>query len=198
MIPLILASTSIYRRELLGRLRLPFRTEAPGVDETPLRGETASQAAIRLASEKARAVALREPAALVIGSDQTATLDGESIIGKPGTHEAAVEQLRQASGRSMRFHTAVAILRHSDDYRFTAMIDTTVRYRVLTDEQIERYLQAEQPYDCTGAARVEGLGIALLESVDSRDPTALVGLPLIAVCEGLTAAGVDPVRAMSR
>lgn len=198
MTPLILASTSIYRRELLGRLRLPFRTEAPGVDETPLPGESAPAAAARLAIEKAASLSAREPGSLVIGSDQTATIDGRSIIGKPGTHEAAAEQLRQASGRSMRFHTALAILRGSDAFRFTAVIDTTVRYRTLSDDQIERYLQAERPYDCTGAARVEGLGIALLESVESQDPTALVGLPLISVCEGLARAGVDPFGALQR
>jgi septum formation protein len=192
---LILASTSTYRRELLGRLRIDFRVAAPGVDETPLPGETPLAASQRLAMAKACAIAAREPGALVIGSDQTATLDGETIIGKPGTHEAARAQLRGASGRPMRFHTAVAMVRTADAFRFAAVIDTVVRFRRLGEDDIERYLLADRPYDCTGAARVESLGISLIESVESPDPTALIGLPLIAVCDGLASAGVDILAA---
>lgn len=189
--PLILASTSTYRRELLDRLGLPFMVEPPGVDETPLAGESPSAAARRLSLAKARAVAGRHPGALVIGSDQTATLDGTDIIGKPGDHARAVAQLRAASGRTLRFHTGLALVQ--DDREAACVVDTDVRYRPLDDDVIERYLRRERPYDCAGSSKVETLGIALLEAVRSDDPTALVGLPLIALTGLLTAFGRPPL-----
>jgi septum formation protein len=191
--PLILASTSRYRQQLLTRLRLPFAVEAPGVDEAPLPGETPRDLACRLALAKARAVAARHPQAIVIGSDQVAELDGQAI-GKPGTHERAAAQLRAMSGRSVVFHTAVAVLRLATAYEADALVPVTVRVRALTDGEIEQYLRAEQPYDCAGSAKVETLGIALLDAVESDDPTALVGLPLIRTCAMLRAAGLDPLQ----
>jgi septum formation protein len=190
---LILASTSRYRRELLERLRLPFAVEAPLTDETPLAGETPREAAIRLARAKARAVAAARPAALVIGSDQTATLDGVAILGKPGSHARAREQLRAASGRTMLFHTALALARQSDGLLDEQVVDTRVRFRTLSDQEIDAYLRAEQPYDCAGAAKSEGLGIALLEAIEGPDPTALIGLPLIALSDALRRAGLAPL-----
>ena len=191
---LILASTSRYRHELLARLRLPFTVESPGVDETARPGETPRALAQRLALAKARAVAERHPDALVIGSDQVAELDGLAI-GKPGSHVRAVEQLRAMSGRSVVFHTAVAVLRLASGYSAQALVPVTVRLRRLGDGEIERYLRAEQPYDCAGSAKVETLGIALVEAVESDDPTALVGLPLIRTCAMLRAGGLDPLQA---
>ena len=191
---LILASTSRYRHELLARLRLPFTVESPGVDETARPGETPRALAQRLALAKARAVAERHPDALVIGSDQVAELDGLAI-GKPGSHVRAVEQLRAMSGRSVVFHTAVATLRLASGYSAQALVPVTVRLRRLGDSEIERYLRAEQPYDCAGSAKVETLGIALVEAVESDDPTALVGLPLIRTCAMLRAGGLDPLQA---
>ncbi|WP_187272198.1 Maf family nucleotide pyrophosphatase [Zeimonas arvi] len=194
---LILASTSPYRRELLGRLGLPFETVAPQVDETPIAGETPAAAARRLARAKAEAVAAALPAAradaLVIGSDQTATLDGRRIIGKPGGHEQARAQLRAASGREMVFHTALALLRRSDGLVDEQLVQTRVRFRELSDTAIEAYLTAERPYDCAGSAKAEGLGIALLASLDGPDPTALIGLPLIALTGALCRAGLPPI-----
>jgi septum formation protein len=189
---LILASTSRYRRELLARLRLPFDVEAPDVDETPEGGERPEELAQRLAVAKARAVAARWPDAVVIGSDQVADLDGQ-CIGKPGTHERASAQLRAMSGRTVVFHTAVAVLRNATAYAGAAIVAVTVRFRDLTDAEIERYLRAEEPYDCAGSAKCETLGIALLEAIESDDPTALVGLPLIKTCDLLRHAGVDPL-----
>ena len=189
---LILGSTSRYRRELLERLRLPFTVHAPEVDETPLAGETPAALAQRLALAKARAVSAAHPDAVVIGSDQVADLDG-SPIGKPGTHERAVEQLRSMRGRSIVFQTAVAVVRASTGYVGTALAPVTVRFRDLSDTEIEHYLRTEQPYDCAGSAKCETLGIALLEAIDSDDPTALVGLPLIRTCALLRAAGIDPL-----
>jgi septum formation protein len=188
---LILASTSVYRRELLSRLRLPFDAIPPGVDETPVQGESPSQAASRLALAKARAVARQYPDALVIGSDQTATIDGLRIIGKPGTHERARAQLLEASGKTMWFHTGVAIIRERDSFIWHKVVDIKVRFRPLTADEVEAYLLAETPYDCAGSARSEALGISLLEAIECNDPTALVGLPLIAVCDALRAAGVS-------
>lgn len=189
---LILASTSRYRRELLQRLRLPFEVEAPGVDETPRAGETPSALALRLAIEKARAVARRHHSdTIVIGSDQVAELDGASI-GKPLTHERALEQLRTMSGRQVVFHTAVAVVRSAATHH--AMVPVRVRLRTLTDAEIEHYLRAEQPYDCAGSAKSEALGIALLEAIESDDPTALVGLPLIRTCALLREVGLDPLQ----
>ena len=189
---LILGSTSRYRRELLERLRLPFEVHAPDVDETPRPGERPSALAQRLALAKARAVALRFPDAVVIGSDQIADLDGEPV-GKPGTHERATAQLRAMRGRSVVFQTAVAVVRASTGYMGAALAPVTVRFRQLSDAEIEHYLRAEQPYDCAGSAKVETLGIALLEAVESDDPTALIGLPLIRTAALLRAAGIDPL-----
>jgi len=190
---LILASTSRYRRDLLSRLRMPFTVEAPGVDESRRPGEAPAQLAQRLALEKARAVADRHPDALVIGSDQVADLDGEPI-GKPGTRERAVAQLRSMSGRSVTFHTAVAVLRLDAGYQAQALVPVVVRVRRLDEAEIARYLDAEQPYDCAGSAKSETLGIALLDAIESDDPTALVGLPLIRTSAMLRAGGLDPLR----
>lgn len=189
---LILASTSRYRRELLERLRLPFDVHAPDVDETPQPGEPPAALAKRLALAKAQAVASRFPEAVVIGSDQVADLDGEPL-GKPGTHEHAVAQLRAMRGRTVVFQTAVAVLRAATGYAGAALAPVTVRFRALGDAEIEYYLRSEQPYDCAGSAKAEALGIALLEAIDSDDPTALIGLPLIRTCALLRAAGIDPL-----
>jgi septum formation protein len=186
---LILASTSTYRRELLSRLRIAFDSVPPGVDETPVPGESPAEAASRLGLAKARAVAALHPEALVIGSDQTASVDGREIIGKPGSHERARIQLRAASGQAMVFHTAMSVVRERDGFCFSRVVDTRVRFRKLSDDEIEAYLLAEKPYDCAGSARSEALGISLLESIDCNDPTALVGLPLIALCDALREAG---------
>jgi septum formation protein len=188
--PLILASTSGYRRELLQRLRLPFETVAPGVDETSADREPPAVVARRLAMEKARAVAARRPDALVIGSDQTASFDGVGVIGKPGTHERAVAQLRAASGRTLVFHTGLCLWR-PDGPPLVDCIDTRVRFRTLSDAEIERYLRAETPYDCAGSAKSEGLGVTLLDAQDGPDPTALVGLPLIRLAAMLREAGLQ-------
>jgi septum formation protein len=187
--PLVLGSTSAYRRELLSRLRLPFEVEPPQVDETPLPGEQPAELARRLAAAKAAAVAARHPAAVVIGSDQVADLDGESL-GKPGNHANAVAQLRRMSGRTVVFQTALTVMCQDSGFVQHDLAPVRVRFRALQDEEIEAYLRAEQPYDCAGSAKSEGLGIALLEAIDSDDPTALVGLPLIRTCRMLRAAGV--------
>lgn len=192
MPPLILASTSVYRRELLSRLKLPFDVAAPGVEETPLAGETPPDLALRLALAKAEAVARLRPDAVIIGSDQVADLDGASI-GKPHVHERAVAQLRAMSGRTVVFQTAVAVMRPQTGFARALLAPVRVRFRALDDEHIERYLRAEKPYDCAGSARSESLGIALLESIESDDPTALVGLPLIRTCSLLLEAGIDPL-----
>ena len=189
---LILASTSRYRRELLERLRLPFELRSPEVDETPRPGEPPAALAQRLALAKAQAVAKAFPDAVVIGSDQVADLDGEPV-GKPGTHERAVAQLRAMRGRSVVFQTAVAVVRASTGYVGTALAPVTVRFRPLDDAEIEHYLRTEQPYDCAGSAKCETLGIALLDAIESDDPTALVGLPLIRTSALLRAAGIDPL-----
>ena len=189
---LILASTSRYRRELLQRLRLPFEVQAPQVDETPLSGESPAVLAQRLALAKAHAVAVLRPGAIVIGSDQVADLDGEPI-GKPGTHERAVAQLRLMRGRRVTFQTAVAVVRADAGYAQVLLAPVTVTFRMLSDAEIEHYLRAEAPYDCAGSAKCETLGIALLDAIDSDDPTALIGLPLIRTCRLLRAAGLDPL-----
>ena len=186
---LILASTSRYRRELLERLRLPFECIAPGVDETVVPGELPEPLSLRLSVEKARAVALRHPDAVVIGSDQTASIDGLTSIGKPGDHQRAVEQLRAASGRELIFYSSMAILRLNDGFDRRLTVDTRVRFRNLSDIEIESYLRAEMPYDCAGAAKCEGLGISLLDAIDSTDPTAIIGLPLIKLSAILREAG---------
>jgi septum formation protein len=190
--PLILASTSLYRRELLQRLRLPFETRAPGIDETSMPGEAPGELALRLALAKAQAVAACAAEAVVIGSDQVAELDGRSI-GKPHTHERAVEQLQAMSGRVVRFHTAVAVVRLDRRFERALLAPVTVRWRRLSIADIERYLHLDTPYDCAGSARCESLGVALLESIDSDDPTALIGLPLIRTCALLREAGLDPL-----
>jgi septum formation protein len=186
---LILASSSAYRRELLGRLRLPFTVDVPAIDETPLAGETPSATALRLAREKARAVAGRHPGSLVIGSDQVATLDDEQI-GKPGNHAAALAQLQKMRGREVVFHTALCLWDSRDGTCQLQDIATIVKFRDLPDSELDAYLRIEQPYDCAGSAKNEGLGIAILERIDSSDPTALTGLPLIALTGMLRAAGV--------
>jgi septum formation protein len=196
MPPLILASTSRYRRELLSRLRLPFEVIAPEVDETPMDGEAPAQLARRLSLAKARAVADRRPEAVVIGSDQVADLDGEPI-GKPGDHARAVEQLRRMRGREVVFQTALSVVRVNTGFETTELAAVRVRMRPLSDLEIDQYLRLEQPYDCAGSARSEALGIALLDAIESDDPTALVGLPLIRTCSLLRAAGLDPLAAAS-
>ncbi len=186
---LILGSTSPYRRELLSRLRLPFDVVSPQVDETPLLGEAPRALALRLAMAKARAVAALHPQAVVIGSDQVADLDGEPL-GKPGTHARATVQLQRMRGKTVVFQTAVAVVCIGTGFAQVELAQVNVIFRNLDDAEIERYLQAETPYDCAGSAKSEGLGIALLESIDSDDPSALVGLPLIRTCRMLRAAGV--------
>ena len=190
--PLVLGSSSRYRRELLERLRLPFTVVAPQVDEAALPGEAPAAQALRLALAKARAVAALQPQAVVIGSDQVADLDGQAI-GKPGDHARATAQLRRMSGRRVVFQTAVAVLRPSIGFERVLLAPVVAHFRTLTDAEIERYLRLEEPYDCAGSAKVETLGIALLAAIDSDDPTALVGLPLIRTCELLRQAGLDPL-----
>ena len=193
--PLILASTSRYRRELLSRLRLPFEVVAPEVDETPHPGEAAAALATRLALAKAHAVARQRPEAVVIGSDQVCELPGPpaQLLGKPGSHERAVAQLRLQSGREAVFHTALAVVHAASGFAAHDLAPVRVRFRTLGDAEIERYLRLEQPYDCAGSAKCETLGIALLDAIDSDDPTALVGLPLIRTARLLRAAGIDPL-----
>lgn len=194
---LILASSSPYRRALLERLRVAFDVCVPALDETPLAGEAPAATALRLAQAKARAVAQREAPSpshgraaplLVIGSDQVATFDGLQI-GKPGTHEKALEQLRAMRGRTVEFHSALCVFERSSGIAQTEDVVTRVRFRDLPDAELDAYLRAETPYDVAGSAKSEGLGIALLESIDSDDPTALVGLPLIALTRMLRTAG---------
>jgi septum formation protein len=186
---LVLGSTSRYRRELLDRLGLPFEVAAPGVDETAQTGETPAVLARRLALAKAMAVARRFPDAIVIGSDQVADLDGEAL-GKPGDHARATDQLRRMRGKTVVFQTAMAVVCLASGFRQEDLAPVRVTFRSLTDAEIETYLQREQPYDCAGSAKSEGLGIALLDAIDSDDPTALVGLPLIRTCRMLRAAGL--------
>ena len=187
--PLVLASTSRYRRELLSRLGLPFTAVAPDADETPLPGEAPAATALRLASEKARSVASAWPRALIVGSDQVADADGVAL-GKPGTAAAARAQLARLSGRTVVFHTGVALLDAASGSCQTALVDVRSRFRPLSSATIDAYLVREQPYDCAGSVKSEGLGIALFEAIESDDPTALVGLPLISVVRMLGAAGV--------
>jgi len=190
---LILASTSRYRRELLQRLRVPFDVVSPGVDESPQAGETPAALAERLARAKALAVAKHHPRAVVIGSDQVCELEGEAL-GKPGTHERATEQLRRLSGHRAVFHTSVCVMRHGTGFEQLANAPVVVHFRALGAQEIEHYLRQEQPYDCAGSAKCETLGIALLESIESDDPTALVGLPLIRTSRMLREAGIDVLR----
>lgn len=187
--PLVLGSTSRYRRELLQRLQIPFEVAAPEVNECPLSGESPRGIAMRLALVKARAVALNFPHAVVIGADQVADLNGQPL-GKPGTHDRAVVQLRQMRGQTVVFQTAVAVVCMESGFAQSSLASVRVTFRNLTDDEIENYLRVEQPYDCAGSAKSEGLGIALLESIESDDPTALVGLPLIRTCKMIQAAGI--------
>lgn len=184
---LILASSSRYRRELLARLGLPFESRSPDVDESAREGEKPAELALRLARDKARAVAQSAPGCWVIGSDQVMECGGR-IYGKPGTHANALAQLRALSGNTARFHTALC-LQQPDGQQSTAVDTTETDYRVLTDPQIERYLAAEPAYDCAGSCKAEGLGIALCGAIRSEDPTALIGLPLIALTRLLREAG---------
>lgn len=190
---LILASSSRYRKELLSRLHLPFETAVPNIDETPLSNEAPEETALRLAKEKAYSIASGNRGALVIGSDQVATLDGEQI-GKPGTHEKALNQLRKMRGRKVVFHTALCLWdgRTSDtaDQMQIENVRTFVTFRDLRDNELDAYLRIEQPYDCAGSAKNEGLGIAIIESIESSDPTALTGLPMIELCSMLRRRGV--------
>ena len=187
---LILASTSPYRRELLQRLRWPFEVQAPPVDETARPGEQPAHLARRLALDKAQAVARLHPDAVVIGADQVADLDGVAL-GKPGNHARAVAQLQALRGRSVVFYSAVAVVRASTGFAQVCTVPVTVRFRPLGDDEIAHYLRTETPYDCAGSAKCETLGIALLDAIDSDDPTALIGLPLIRTCALLRAAGID-------
>jgi len=184
---LVLASTSPYRRQLLARLQLPFEQEDPGVEEAHVADESAAARSLRLACEKARAVAERRPGWRVIGSDQVCEVDGR-VLGKPGTADRALAQLRRCSGREVRFHTAVALLR--DGASWTHVDLTRVHFRELDDATIRRYVEADQPLDCAGSFRCEALGVALFDAIHSDDPTALVGLPLIATARRLREAGV--------
>jgi septum formation protein len=188
--PIVLASTSRYRRELLARLGHPFEVVPPDVDESPLPGERPADTASRLALAKARAVAGRYRDALVIGADQVADVDGIAVS-KPGNHADALTQLRRLSGRMIVFHTAIAVVDAASGRAGSRMVDVRSTFRALGDEAIERYLQRERPYDCAGAVKSESLGIALFESIESTDPTALIGLPLIALVDLLREAGFD-------
>ena len=194
---LVLASSSPYRRELLERLRVPFDVISPDIDETPLPGETPEATAVRLSIAKARAAADRigdTRDAIVIGSDQVATFDGRQI-GKPGTHENAVAQLQAMRARTVDFHSALCVFDARTGGVQSADIVTRVRFRDYTDDEIEAYLRAETPYDCAGSAKSEGLGIALLDAIESDDPTALIGLPLITLTKMLRTAGFSPLEA---
>ncbi len=187
---LILASSSRYRQEMLARLGLPFTAIPPNIDETPLPKENPAQLALRLSIEKAQAVAMQHPDALVIGSDQVATMDGDPI-GKPGSFERAQAQLRRLSGQAVEFHSALCV---TDGKRQeTADVVTICRFRALGDAEIDTYLQRERPFDTAGSAKAEGLGIALMDSMQSDDPTAIIGLPLIALCRMLRSFGLNPL-----
>lgn len=187
---LVLASSSPYRRELLNRLGLPYRSKKPETDETPLPDETPQALVARLAEEKARAVHEFFPQALIIGSDQVAVLDGD-IIGKPGTKARAVEQLRNASGRKVTFLTGLALHNTETDQTQVEVVPFHVHFRSLSEAMIDRYLDHEQPFDCAGSFKSEGLGIALFERMEGDDPNALIGLPLIRLIRMLEQEGVD-------
>jgi septum formation protein len=186
---LILASTSIYRRQLLQRLALPFECAAPNIDESPLAGERPQDTALRLSLAKAQDVAPRFPQALVIGSDQVAVRDG-APLGKPGSHERALAQLRSLSSGAADFHTAVSLLDARTGEARSHLVSCRVVFRELNDRLIESYLRLEQPYDCAGSAKSEGLGIALIQRIETEDPTSLIGLPLIALTTMLGQAGL--------
>lgn len=187
---LILASTSQYRRELLGRLQLPFKTASPNVDEAPEADESAEQCATRLARLKARTVASEYPQALIIGSDQVAECDGQRL-GKPGNRESAIEQLLWASGKQAVFSTAVSLFNSATRREQTRVVPTVVRYRKISAPEIDRYLDREAALDCAGSAKSESLGISLLDAIEGNDPTALIGLPLIALCAMLRSENIN-------
>ena len=189
MLPLLLASSSVYRRELLARLQLPFTCSSPDIDESPLAGESAIELVRRLAQAKAQALAASHPGHLIIGSDQVAVLDGK-IIGKPHTFDKAREQLLAASGASVTFLTGLALLNSQSGHCQLDCIPFTVHMRALSPEHIERYLHAEQPYDCAGSFKAEGLGVSLFQRTEGDDATSLVGLPLIRLVDMLLAQGV--------
>jgi len=190
--PIVLASTSIYRSQLLSTLQIPFQTDAPNVDETPLPGESAKQTSWRLAQLKAQAVAARHPDALIIGSDQVALLQGKQL-GKPLTHDNAVRQLRSMRGNTVEFFTALSLLNARTGDIQTEVVETRVTFRQLSDQQIEDYLLKEQPYHCAGSAKSEGLGIALIQRIEGEDPNALIGLPLISLIGMLEKQGVKVI-----
>ncbi len=190
---LILASGSAYRRELLERLQLTFRCLSPDIDESPLEGEHAAALSQRLAQSKATVISKHWPDAWVIGSDQVAAL-GDQALGKPGTTERAREQLRACSGHSVIFHTAVHLCRQTDGFQTQHLEQVEVRFRTLSDAEIDHYLEHEFALDCAGSFRCEGLGISLFESIDNHDPSALIGLPLIALCRMLRSAGINPLQ----
>ncbi len=190
MLPLLLASSSVYRRDLLSRLRLPFTCSSPDIDESHHQDETATELVKRLSLEKARALAARHPNHLIIGSDQVAVLDGQ-IIGKPHTHEKAHQQLTRTSGASVSFLTGLTLLNSQTGHYQTDCVPFTVHMRSLSAEQIERYLRAEQPYDCAGSFKAAGLGVSLFQRTEGDDATSLVGLPLIRLVDMLLAEGVE-------
>ena len=179
---IVLASTSPFRRELLSRLGFPFQIANPAIDETPLANEMPEMTALRLSEAKARAVAEQHPGSLIIGSDQIATLDGK-IYGKPGTHANAVKQLQAMRGRTVNFYTGLCLLNTSSGKAHLRGVPTLVSFRNLTDDEIENYLHKEQPYNCAGSAKSEGLGIAIISKIGGDDPNALIGLPMIALCD---------------
>lgn len=190
---LVLASGSRYRKALLDQIRLRYTVCAADIDEAACSGETPPALAMRLACQKARAVASRYPESLIIGADQVATIDGVTAFSKPRDHADAAAQLAHASGRTVVFHTAATLLNARTGVERHAAVPTEVRYRVLSSERIERYLRLDRPYDCAGSARIEALGIALVERVVSDDPSALLGLPLIALIDLLAAEGIHPI-----
>ncbi len=192
MVPLILASTSPFRRKLLGKLCLPFECAAPDIDESPVAGEKPSELVARLAGQKARAVAHNHPNSLIIGSDQVAVLD-QQILGKPGTHTRAIQQLQQASGRRITFFTGLSLYNSQDDTLQTEVVPFTVYFRKLSEKQIENYLLKEQPYNCAGSFKSEGLGISLFEKLEGEDPNTLIGLPLIRLIQMLEKEGVEVI-----
>ncbi|MGI9291438.1 MAG: Maf family protein [Gammaproteobacteria bacterium] len=190
--PLILASSSAYRRELLSRLGVEFSAISPDVDETPRPNETPAELAARLAGSKAETIHIDNPGCVVIGSDQVASLQGLPL-GKPGDHATAVSQLSACSGKQVQFHTAVSVL-GDNGFRATYTDLTTVQFRALETSEIEAYLLTDKPYDCAGSFRSEGLGITLFEAIENRDPTALIGLPLIWLAGALRDAGISLVQ----
>lgn len=190
--PLILASSSIYRRELLSRLKIPFSCISPDVDESPKQGESVAALALRLSILKARTVAHQHPEAIVIGADQAASLEGQ-IIGKPGSLYAAEQQLSRLSGQTVVFHSALTVVR-GDNYCKSIDVPTTCVFRTLSPSAIQRYVKIDQPSDTAGSAKAECLGIALMERMDSSDPTAIIGLPLIALTHMLCEVGLDPLE----